>query len=121
MSDEQSRKLGKINITPTAIASIASQAVLKSYSVMGMASRNVVNDIAGAITRDSNHGIAVHLEDNSIKIDVYTILAYGTRIWSVSDSIIDAVRFEVEKSLSVPVEQVNVYVRGLRYRDEDIQ
>jgi uncharacterized alkaline shock family protein YloU len=105
--------LGKIHVAPTAIASIASQAVLKSYGVMGMASRNVVNDIADALTRDPNHGIDVNLDENQVTIDVYVILAYGTRISSVANSIINAVRFEVEKAVGVPVEQVNVYVQGL--------
>jgi uncharacterized alkaline shock family protein YloU len=110
--DEKNR-LGKIHVVPTAIASIASQAVLKSYGVMGMASRNVANDIAGALTRDPNHGIVVSLDENQVCIDVYVILAYGTRVSSVADSIIDAVRFEVEKAVGVPVERVNVYVQGL--------
>ena len=110
--DEKNR-IGKIHVAPTAIASIASQAVLKSYGVMGMASRNVANDIAGALTRDPNHGIVVSLDENQVCIDVYVILAYGTRVSSVADSIIDAVRFEVEKAVGVPVERVNVYVQGL--------
>jgi uncharacterized alkaline shock family protein YloU len=116
MAEEQS-KLGKIHVAPTAIATIASQAVLKSYGVMGMASRNVVNDIAGALTRDPNHGVVVNLDDNQVNIDVYVIIAYGTRISTVADSIINAVRFEVEKSLGVPVDQVNVYVQDLLISD----
>ena len=118
MNEEQS-KMGKIHVAPTAIASIASQAVLKSYGVMGMASRNVVDDIAGALTRDPNHGIVVSLDDNKVRIEVYVIIAYGTRISMVADSIIDAIRFEVEKSLGVPVEQVDVYVQGLLMGDAE--
>ena len=114
---EEQPKLGKIRVTPSAIASIASQAVLKSYGVMGMASRNIVDGITGTITRDPNRGIVVHLDDNKVRIDVYVIIAYGTRILTVADSIINAVRFEVEKSSGVPVEQVNVYVQGTLMSD----
>lgn len=118
MTEEQS-KMGRIRVAPTAIASIASQAVLKSYGVMGMASRNLVDDIAGTITHDPNRGIVIHLDDNQVRIDVYVIIAYGTRIRMVADSIINAVRFEVERALGVPVEQVNVYVQGLRMSDAE--
>lgn len=118
MSEEQT-KLGKIHVAPTAIASIACQAVLKCYGVMGMASRNVVDDIAGVLTQDPNHGIVVNLDEGKIAIDVYVVLAYGTRISMVADSIIDAVRFEVEKSLDVPVNQVNVFVQDLLMSDVD--
>ena len=114
MTNEQQEKLGKIHITPTAIASIASQAVLKSYGVTGMASRNVVGGITDTVTRDPNHGIVVHLDNNKVSIDVYVIIASGTRIWTVAESVVDAVRFEVEKSLDVPVEQVNLYVQGIK-------
>lgn len=117
MVEEQSR-LGHIHVAPTAIATIASQAVLKSYGVMGMASRNVVDDIAGTITRDPNHGIAVHLDDNAVRIEVYVVIAYGTRISTVAKSIITAVRFEVEKALGVPVAQVNVNVQDLLLSDD---
>lgn len=117
VTTNEKSKLGHIHVAPTAIASIASQAVLKSYGVMGMASRNVVNDIASSLTRDPNHGIVVTLSQDDVSIDVYVILAYGTRISSVANSIIDAVRFEVEKALDVPIEQVNVYVQGLLMGD----
>ena len=116
---EEHPKLGKILVAPTAIASIASQAVLKCYGVTGMASRNVVDDIAGSITRDPNRGIVVHIDNNRITIDVYVIIAHGTRISTVATSIINAVRFEVEKAVSMSVEQVNVYVQGLRVSDDD--
>ena len=113
MTEEQPTP-GSIHVAPTAIASIASQTVLKCYGVMGMASRNLVDDIAGTITQNPNHGIVVHVEDDKVCIDVYVIIAHGTRIWTVASSIIDAVRFEVEKALGgVPVEQVNVHVQGL--------
>jgi uncharacterized alkaline shock family protein YloU len=118
MSEKQP-KLGKIRVAPTAIASIVSQAVLKSYGVTGMASRNLVDDIAGTITHDPNRGILVHLDNNQVRIDVYVIIAYGTRIRTVADSIINAVRFEVEKALGIPVEQVNVYVQGLHMSDAE--
>ena len=49
MTEEQPTP-GTIHVAPTAIASIASQTVLKCYGVMGMASRNLVDDIAGTIT-----------------------------------------------------------------------
>jgi uncharacterized alkaline shock family protein YloU len=37
----------------------------------------------------------------------------------VANSIINAVRFEVERALGVPVEQVNVYVQGLLMSDAE--
>ena len=36
-------KRGRIEISPTAIATLASEAVLESYGVVGMASRNLID------------------------------------------------------------------------------
>ena len=115
---KQEENLGTIHVSPTAVATIASQALLKSYGVVGMASKNVVNDLAAQITRDPNRGIDVRLEKGAIVIDVYVIIQHGTRISSVAASVINAVRFNVERALGVPVHQVNIYVQGLRRMDE---
>jgi uncharacterized alkaline shock family protein YloU len=52
-------------------------------------------------------------------IDVYVIVEYGTRIVSVAMSIMDLVKFDVERALGVEVAQVNVHVEGLRISDPD--
>jgi len=111
--------LGTIRVSPDAVATIASQALLTSYGVVGMASRNMIDDITSAITRDPNHGIGVHTEGGQIIIDVYVIIEHGTRITSVATSVVNAVRFNVEKMLGVPVYQVNIYVQGLRVSEAE--
>ncbi len=111
--------LGKIEISPTAIATIASQAVLSTYGVVGMASRNLVSGLTSALSRRAHKGIEVHVQDHQIIIDVYVIIEYGTRIASVAQSIKNVVKFAVEKAVGVPVTAVNVHVEGLRISDVD--
>ncbi len=105
---------GSIEISPTAIATLASHAALQTYGVVGMASPNLASDIAASLTRDPNRGIVVRLEDNHIIIDVYVIIEYGTRIASVANSLINGVRYAVEQATGLSVNQVNVHVQGLR-------
>ncbi len=106
----ESTHLGKIEISPAAVASLANHAVLKSYGVVGMSSRN----LAQLLHRDSKRGVRVHVGDGEITIDLYVIVEYGTRISEVAHNIIENVRFAVEKALGVPVAEVNVHVQGLR-------
>ena len=115
----QTKSLGRIEVSPTAIASIASQAVLRSYGVVGMAARNVADGIAAWITDDPNRGIDVHFENREIYIDVYVIVEYGTRVASVANSVINTVRFNVERAVGVRVARVNVHVQGLRVSEPD--
>ena len=110
--------LGTIHVSPTAIATIASNAVLTCYGVVGMASKNAFNELAANLTRDPHHGIEVRYEGKEIYIDAYIVVQHGTRISTVADSVIEAIRFNVEQAVDLPVHQVNVFVQGLRLIDE---
>jgi len=113
-------QLGKIQISPSAISSIASQAVLESYGVVGMASKNFKDGIVEMLAPSASHrGVNVCLVDAQIVIDLYVIIEYGTRISEVTHNIMSAVKFRVEKALGIPVAQVNVHVQGLRVSQED--
>ena len=111
--------LGNIEIAPAAIATIASQAVLHSYGVVGLAAKNVVDGLANRLTRDPRHGIDVRVDDGLISIDCYVIIEYGTRISSVASSVASSVRFHVEKAIGASIGAVNIHVQGLRVSNPD--
>lgn len=118
MTKASQKTLGTIHVSPTAIATIASNAVLTCYGVVGMASKNAFNELAANLTRDPHHGIEVRHEHKRIAIDAYIVVQHGTRITTVAESVIEAIRFNVEEAVGLPVHQVNVYVQGLRLIDE---
>ena len=118
MTDEIT-PMGNIHVSPRAIATIAYQAVLESYGVVGMASKNLVNGLANVLVKDLTKGVDVHFKDDQIDIDLYIVVEYGTRIKSVAASVANTVRYQVEKALGLPVHQVNVHVQGLRISDVD--
>jgi uncharacterized alkaline shock family protein YloU len=107
--------LGRIEVSPTAIASLASQAVLESYGVVGMATKDLASGIV-EILQPSSHrrGVDVNLGEDGITIDLYVVLEYGTRIAVVARNIQSAVKYATEKALGVPVAAVNVHVQDLR-------
>lgn len=107
-------KLGTIDISETAIATLVSHTVTQTYGVVGMTTPNLASDIAATLSRDPHRGVTVHIDANAIRIDLYVVLAHGVRIASVATSIIKSVRYIVEKHVAMPVEQVNVHVQGLR-------
>lgn len=111
-------KLGLIDISPTAVATISSQAINQCYGVVGMSSKNLVNGIAHLLSRDSRRGIDVHITDDEIIVDVYVIVEYGVNIRAVAESIQHTVTFHVEKTLGLPVTAVNVFVQGLRMNQQ---
>jgi len=111
---EETTTLGTIHISPNAVATIAYRATLTSYGVVGLAPKNLAEGLAATITRVPAHGVSVRYNGEEVDIDVHIIIEYGTRITSVAESVANAVRYQVEKSLGMPVHHVNVHVQGLR-------
>jgi uncharacterized alkaline shock family protein YloU len=108
-------KLGRIEVSPTAIASLASQAVLECYGVVGMATKDLASGIVEILQPASHRrGVEVQLDGGDLVIDLYVVVEYGTRIAVVARNIQSAVKYAVEKSLSAPVATVNVHVQDLR-------
>ena len=118
MADELT-PLGKIQVLPRAIATIAYNATMESYGVVGLASKNFLDGLANVIVKDPTHGIEVHFDDAKIVIDVYIIVEYGTRIKSVAASVAKTVQYHVEHSLDLPVHAINVHVQGLRFSNSE--
>jgi uncharacterized alkaline shock family protein YloU len=110
---------GSIHVSPKAIATIAYHAALQSYGVVGLASKNLVNGLAHVIVKDPLHGIEVCYDGADISVDLYVIVEYNTRIKSVAASVMNTVRFHIEKALGMPITAVNVHVRGLRISNPD--
>lgn len=108
------QKLGKVEVSPNAVATVVSRAVLKCYGVVGMAARHTLGELLRLEER--NKGVEINFDHQSrrVTIDLYVIIEYGTRIAAVANNIMSTVKFAVESSLGLPVAQVNVNVQGIR-------
>jgi uncharacterized alkaline shock family protein YloU len=111
--------LGNIYVYHRAIATIACQSAMSSYGVVGLAAKNIAEGLAQVLVKDPTLGTDVHYDGNTIQIELYIVVEYGTRIKSVAASVADNVRYQVEKTIGLPVTAVNVHVRGLRVSNPD--
>ena len=116
---KETTTLGTIHISPNALATIAYHATLTSYGVVNLAPKDLAEGIASTFTKEPAHGVAVHYNGEEIDIDVHIIIEYGTRITSVAASVANAVRYQVEKALGMPVHNVNIHVQGLHVSDTE--
>ena len=109
-----SRPLGKIEILPNAIHTIAKQATSECYGVVGITAPRLHNGQAVLLKPEqSNHGVQVRVVNEQIIVEVYVALEYGLRISEIAHNIMSSVKFSIEMMLGVPVAQVNVNVQGL--------
>jgi len=116
---ESNNQFGNIYVSHRAIATIACQSALESYGVVGLAAKNLAEGLAQVLVKDPTLGVDVHFDGHTIQIDLYIIIEYGTRITTVSSSVADSVAYQIEKALGIPVNRVNVHVRGLRISNPD--
>jgi uncharacterized alkaline shock family protein YloU len=108
------RERGRIEVFPTVVAAIAGHAATECYGVMGMAARGLREGMATLLRRENVHrGVEVREVAGQLAIDVYVVVQYGTRITEVAHNLQGAVRFEVERTVGVPVSEVNVFVQGV--------
>jgi uncharacterized alkaline shock family protein YloU len=116
---KETTTLGTIHISPNALATIAYHATLTSYGVVNLAPKDLAEGITSTLTKEPAHGVAVHYNGEEIDIDVHIIIEYGTRITSVAASVANAVRYQVEKALGMPIHNVNIHVQGLHVSDTE--
>lgn len=111
-----SRSLGKIEVLPNAIHTIATRATSECYGVVGMAAPRLRNGQAILLPPEkSSQGVQVRLVNDQIVVEVYVALEYGLRMSEIAHNIMSSVKFSIEKMLGVPVLQVNVNIQGLAH------
>ena len=118
-NNQQHNELGSILIQKDAIASIARQSTLQSYGVVGLAPKNIFESIRQFFLQDGKYGVEVEYDHDGLLIDLFIIVEYGTRIKSITNSIVNSVKYNVEKTVGLPVRRINVHVRGLRISNMD--
>lgn len=110
---------GAIEISPRAIATVAGDAVLRCYGVVGVASKNLIGGLADLLQPERwGRGVDVRMRDGAVVIDLYVIIQYGTRISEVAHGVMSNVKYSLEQVLGIPVAEVNVHVQGLRMLPE---
>lgn len=115
MSINTTSELGDIIIDDQALATLAGLAAMECYGVVGMASRNTTQGIFELLKREQlTKGIKVTTVDDKINIDLYIVLQYGVKISVVADNIISRIKYSVETFSGVSVENVNIFVQGVR-------
>ena len=111
-----SRPLGKIEVLPNAIHTIAIQATSECYGVVGITAPRLHNGQAVLLPPEqSNQGVQVRVVNEQIIIEVYVALEYGLRMSEIAHNIMSSVKFSIERMLGVHVAQVNVNIQGLSH------
>ncbi|MCR5467807.1 MAG: Asp23/Gls24 family envelope stress response protein [Lachnospiraceae bacterium] len=119
MKGQLENGLGRIIIDNEVIASYAGAVAVECFGIVGMASVNMKDGLVKLLKKDYiTHGINVTVdEDNKIHIDFHVIVVYGVSIPTVSDNLIETVKYKVESFTGMEISEVNIFVEGIRQID----
>ena len=122
MKGSMSTELGIITISPEVIAKYAGSVAVECFGIVGMAAVNMKDGLVRLLKRESlTHGIHVDIsDDNILVLDFHVIVAYGVNILSVSDNLMNNVKYKVEEFTGMTVDKINIFVEGVREIKEDI-
>lgn len=113
---------GQIVISPRVVFTLARNAALSTYGVVGIASRFTGFDCTHT---DPRRGLEIQITDNPttgnkhVAVTIYIIVEYGVRIRAVTSSLQHQIRYSIERSTGYAVDAVHVHVTGLRVTHED--
>ena len=97
----------------------AGSVAVECFGIVGMAAVNMKDGLVKLLKRDYlSHGINVTIDDNNeISIDFHVIVSYGVSIFTVSDNLIETVKYRVEEFTGMKIKKINISVEGVRVID----
>ena len=98
--------LGRITVSPAAIAQIVGRTASECYGVVGMSLR-VPGPPRDRVTRllpkgKPLRGIVVRNEDGAVALELYVVVAYGLNLAEVAGTVRSQVAYEVERLTGLP-------------------
>ena len=113
-------ELGLVHIHENVIASAVRKATSRVDGVIRLAGSTLVNNIAELIGNRAigDRAISVHIDGESVAIEVKVNIMYGVHVPTVAANIQTAVVEEVEKITGMTVTAVNVIVQELDDSEE---
>lgn len=119
MNGYMENQWGKVSIDSEVIATYAGSVAVECFGIVGMAAVNMKDGLVKLLKKDYlTHGINVTIDaDNMITIDFHVIVSYGVSIGTVSDNLIETVKYKVEEFTGMEIKKMNIYVEGVRVID----
>jgi len=106
---------GNISISSAVFSNITGMAATNCFGVKGMAFRSMTDGLVHLLRREAmSKGVSItYHEDDSISIELHIFVENGVNLPAVCRSIMNEVRYMVEKNTGVSVKAVDVCVDSM--------
>ena len=106
---------GLVRLTSDVYSNLTGAVATSCYGVKGMAFRSKTDGLVHLLRREAmSKGVSItYHDDNSISIELHIIVENGVNLPAVCRSIMNEVRYVVEKNTGVKVRAVDVCVDSM--------
>ena len=106
---------GEISVSSAVFSNITGMAATNCFGVKGMAYRSMTDGLVHLLRREAmSKGVnVIYHEDESITIELHIIVENGVNIPAVCRSIMNEVRYVVNKNTGAEVRAVDVFVDSM--------
>ena len=120
MANVVTNELGKIYIADEVVATAAGLAALDCYGLADMAPRKGMRDSISELLGRENpgRGVEVKTVEDTLEVDLYVIVSYGTRIPEVADNLREKVKYTLRESFGILADRINIHVQGVKVVEE---
>lgn len=118
MKGHMNTDMGKVIISPEVIATYAGSVAVECFGIVGMGAISMKDGIVKLLKKEKiTRGINVTVEEDQLTLDFHIIIAYGVNISTVTDNLIETVKYKVEEFTGLTLDKINIYVDGVRVID----
>ena len=109
-------ELGRITVSPAAIAQIVGRVAAECYGVVGMSLRGPARERVTQLLPKgrSGRGVLVRSVDGAVALELHVVVAYGLNLAEVAATVRSRVSYEVERQTGLSVAAVEVRIEDVR-------
>ena len=114
MKQKQITKYGSIEIEQRVIEDLARKAASQCYGVLAIVDAGAKDTMIQKLKKEPvSGGVQARAGDAGLILDVYVSLQNGVRTAAVAQNIMETVKYQIESTLELPVEEVNVFIQSI--------
>ena len=106
---------GTIGISDAVFANIAASVINNCFGVVGMANASAKDGIVSLLKKDNyQKGVKVTAVGEKLDIEIHIVVSYGVNLPVISQSIVQEVKYKVEKVSGFTVKKVKVCIDAVK-------
>ena len=109
-------ELGRITVSPAAVAQIVGRVAAECYGVVGMSVRGPARERVTQLLPKGRwgRGVLVRSVDGAVALELHVVVAYGLNLAEVAATVRSRVTYEVERQTGLRVASVDVHIQDVK-------